>query len=102
MEIEPINTEFRQKVEELYGERLKKIILYGSCARGKATEDSDIELAIVLAGDVNPGQEINRMIDIITEINLDYGVLISVYPVSEKDCRYRSSLYCLWPLWLFQ
>jgi hypothetical protein len=25
------------------------------------------------------------MIDVITELNLKYGVLISVYPVSEKD-----------------
>jgi hypothetical protein len=25
------------------------------------------------------------MIDIVTEINLKYGVLISIYPVSEKD-----------------
>ena len=28
---------------------------------------------------------VDRMIDIITEINLNYNVLISVYPVSEKN-----------------
>jgi hypothetical protein len=27
------------------------------------------------------------MIDIITDINLDYDVLLSVYPVSENDYR---------------
>ncbi len=31
------------------------------------------------------------MIDIITDINLDYGVLLSVYPVSEKDYVNRNS-----------
>jgi predicted nucleotidyltransferase len=85
MEIEYIVREFREEAEKLYGNRLKAIILYGSYARGKATEDSDIDLAIVLDGDVIPGEEIDRMIDIITEINLKYGVLISVYPVSEKN-----------------
>jgi len=85
MEIEHILKEFREGIERLYGKRLKKIILYGSCARGQATQDSDIDLAIVLEGDVVPGKEIDRLIDIITEINLSYGILISVYPVSEKD-----------------
>jgi predicted nucleotidyltransferase len=64
---------------------LKSIILYGSWARGDATEDSDIDVLIVLEGRVIPGKEIDRMIDIITEINLKHGVLISVYPVSEED-----------------
>jgi len=85
MELENILREFREKTEKLYGKRLKNIILYGSFATGQATQDSDIDLAIVLEGDVAAGKEIDRMIDIITEINLDYGVLISVYPVSEKN-----------------
>lgn len=85
MEIDPILKEFREKVEELYGNRLKKIVLYGSYARDQATQDSDIDLAIVLEGEIAAGKEIDRMIDILTEINLSYGVLISIYPVSEKD-----------------
>jgi len=85
MQIKQIIREFREKAENLYGKRLKNIILYGSCARGKATDDSDIDLAVVLEGDVVPGEEIDRLIDIITEINLAHGVLLSVYPVSEKD-----------------
>jgi predicted nucleotidyltransferase len=85
MEIEYILKEFREKAEELYGNRLKSIILYGSCARGQATLDSDIDLAIVLEGNVAAGKEIDRLIDVITDINLSYSVLLSVYPVSEED-----------------
>lgn len=85
MEIERIITKFRKETEKLYGKRLKNIILYGSCARGQATQDSDIDLAVVLDGDVTAGEEIDRLIDIITEINLGYGVLLSVYPVSQKN-----------------
>ena len=85
MRIRDILEEFREKLENLYEKRLKSIILYGSWARGDATEDSDIDLLIVLEGRVIPGKEIDRMIDIITEINLKHGVLISIYPVSEED-----------------
>lgn len=85
MKIKEILKEFRTEVEKLYGKKLKNIILYGSWARGDATEESDIDLLIVLEGKVTPGKEIDTMINIITEINLTYGVLISVYPISEED-----------------
>ncbi len=85
MKIEEVLKEFKAEVEKLYGKRLRNIILYGSWARGEATESSDIDLAITLEGDVIPGKEIDRMIDIITEINLKHGVLLSIYPVSEND-----------------
>ncbi|MCP4259558.1 MAG: nucleotidyltransferase domain-containing protein [Planctomycetes bacterium] len=85
MEIEPVLKEFREKTEKLYNERLKGIILYGSYARKQQTVDSDIDLAVVLEGDVVAGKEIDRLIDVITDINIDYGVLLSVYPVSEED-----------------
>ncbi|MCK4581623.1 MAG: nucleotidyltransferase domain-containing protein [Dehalococcoidia bacterium] len=85
MKIEKILKDFRGEVKKLYGRKLKSIILYGSWARGAATEESDIDLLIVLEGKIAPGREIDRMIDIITELNLKYGVLISVYPISAED-----------------
>ncbi len=84
MKTEKVLDDFKRELEELYGERLKQVILYGSWARGDATEDSDIDVLVVLEGNVVPGREIDRMIDIITDINLEYGVLVSVYPVSEE------------------
>jgi len=78
--------EFKKEIKKLHGNRLKHIIP-GSYARGSATEDSDIDLLIVLEGNVKPGEEIDRMIDIITEINLRHKVLISVYPISEEDYK---------------
>ena len=85
MDIHSVIKDFKADVEKIYGQRLKKIILYGSYARNEDTPNSDIDLAIVLGGNIMPGKEIDRLIDIITDINLKYGVLVSVYPVSEKD-----------------
>jgi predicted nucleotidyltransferase len=85
MEMRKILQEFRIALEDLYGARLKKILLYGSWARGEATERSDIDLAIVLQGQFMAGKEIDRMIGIVTDMGLKYGVLLSVYPVSEEN-----------------
>lgn len=77
--------EFKAEIEPLYGRKLQHILLYGSWARGEATEDSDLDVVVTLDGPIISGQEIDRMIDIITDVNLKYGVLLSVYPVSESD-----------------
>lgn len=85
MAIQEIIEEFKKEVRQLYGHQLKEVILYGSWARGDATQKSDIDLLIVLDKEVSPGREIDRMVDIFTDINLKYGVLISAYPISQKD-----------------
>ena len=82
--IDPVK-EFKTKLENLYGSKLKSVLIYGSWARGDATEDSDIDILVILEGPIQAGKEIDFMIDTITDINLKYGVLISVYPVSEDD-----------------
>ena len=86
MEMAQILKEFKQQIAELYGQRLKKVVLYGSYARGHANDEhSDIDLAVVLAGAVDPCEEIDRMADIFTDLNLEHNVLIVVYPVSESN-----------------
>jgi predicted nucleotidyltransferase len=91
MEIDQILKRFAQKLKELYGKRLRNIVLYGSWARNEAADDSDIDVAVVLSGDVEPCKEIDRMIDIINDMNLEHGVLLSVYPVSQENYEQLNS-----------
>jgi len=84
-DIDEVLKELKAGVLRLYGKRLKNLVLYGSWARNQANQNSDIDLAIVLEGNIVAGKEIDRLIDIITDINLKYGVLLSVYPVSEQN-----------------
>lgn len=42
---------------------------------------------VLLDGEVSLGKEIERMIDIITDVNLKYNVLLSVYPTSEESLQ---------------
>jgi len=83
--IKKILDEFKKQLLFIYGEKFGKLVLYGSYARADAWEGSDIDVAVVLKNDVLPAKEIDRLIDVITDINLEYDVLISVYPISEKS-----------------
>jgi predicted nucleotidyltransferase len=85
--IKPAVAKFKARIRRLYGKRLKKLVLYGSWARGEASEGSDVDLAVVLSGDVDAGRELDLMLDILSEINLEHGLLLAVYPVSEMDFR---------------
>ena len=91
MQIEQIIKQFADSLKDIYRERLKNVILYGSWARNEAADDSDIDVAVVLNGDVEPCKEIDRMIDIITDMNLEHGVLLSVYPVSQQKYEHINS-----------
>jgi predicted nucleotidyltransferase len=83
--LEKIITEFRQALEKIYGDKLINLVLYGSQARGDATEDSDIDMMVILKSPVSPGDEIFRMGEVKNQINLKYDQLISVLPISEED-----------------
>jgi predicted nucleotidyltransferase len=83
--IKTVLERFKKEARALYAGRLKDVILFGSWARDEATAGSDIDIMVVLKGKVSPAKEIDRMIDIVTDILLERGELISLYPVSEKD-----------------
>jgi len=84
-EIEPLLVRVRACLRSIYGKRLTDLILYGSFASGKANEDSDIDIAVVLKGDVNKAEEINKIHDAIYSLSLEYRQLISIYPLSEEE-----------------
>ncbi len=69
---------------ELYGPRLRKVILFGSQARGDAQPDSDVDLLIILEGPVHPGTEIARTGPILAELSLDTGLVPSCVFMDEE------------------
>jgi len=83
-----ILAELRSRFEALYGDRLVKLVLYGSQARGDTQPDSDIDVLVVLSGEVIPGQEIERTGDIVSEVSLVHQSVVSCVFVSDE--RYRS------------
>ncbi|NET10186.1 MAG: nucleotidyltransferase domain-containing protein [Merismopedia sp. SIO2A8] len=83
--------DFREGLQELYGDRLVHLILFGSHARQESTPESDIDIMVVLKGLISPGDEIFRMSEIKTTVNLQYDELISVIPISAFDYHNRQT-----------
>ena len=72
-----ILAERRHYFNNLYGDRLVQLILYGSQARGDAKPDSDIDILVVLNEPVSPGKEIARTSEFVAALCLDRTVVIS-------------------------
>jgi len=88
-----ILAELRKRSEELYADRLAKMILFGSQARDDAEPDADIDVLVVLRGDVDPGEEISRTGSINASLSLENDVVIScVYMSEERFTRGGSPL----------
>ena len=83
--------DLKQRLRQLYGDRLSGLYLYGSYARGTAHAESDVDVLVVLHGAVRPGVEITHMGKIVACICLERDLLISVFPVSTVALRERSS-----------
>ena len=71
----------RALLQTLYAERLKGLVLYGSCARGPEGVESDIDLMVLLEGPVDLAQEIRRIWAVLYPIQLESDRLLSVVPV---------------------
>lgn len=75
----------KERLADLYGEKLAGVILFGSQTRGDATEDSDIDVLIVLKGSFDSREERKRTLDIMAGLSLEHNVLIADIITSESD-----------------
>jgi predicted nucleotidyltransferase len=90
-----IVAELRQGLEELYGPRLERMVLFGSQARGEATPDSDVDVLVVLHGDVRPIEEIRRTGGLVSEVSLHAGIDVAVTFISADRFRSETSPFVL-------
>ncbi len=87
-----ILTQLRQQFEALYGDRLVKLLLFGSQARGDARPWSDIDVLAVLKGPVKPSEERARTEVLLGDLSLEHNVVItSVYMDEEYFGHYDSA-----------
>ena len=76
--INPVVNEFLDKVKLLLEKRLKKVILYGSYARGDYNNLSDIDIMILTDfSDAEIEEYRDKISDIAFDIELDTGYIIS-------------------------
>ncbi|MBI3581365.1 MAG: nucleotidyltransferase domain-containing protein [Nitrospinae bacterium] len=89
-EVLRIVREMHSKLDDIYGDRLKGVYLYGSYARGDARDDSDIDVAVVLAGTVRRGEELNRTKVFIPDLGVKENCFITPLFLSETQFNERN------------
>lgn len=83
---DPILIRFRHVLDEAYGARLERVVLYGSRARDDARPDSDYDVAVFLRDMPDRARELNRLADLATDILYEMGGVVHAMP-------YRAGAY---------
>lgn len=80
--------ELVESVLNIMGDRVVRIMLYGSAARGTALEDSDVDIALLVNESMDSEME-DKLSDIIVDMNLKYDKVFSVIDIEfEKFCKW--------------
>ena len=84
-DVKKLLAELKMGLKELYGDRLTRLYLYGSYARGDQREGSDLDVLVVLDYFERAPIELDRTDDLIGELSLEYLITVSPIFMREKD-----------------
>lgn len=88
----PVLTKFRTALNAAFGDRIERVVLYGSRARGDARPDSDYDVAVFLHDFVDRWQEIDRLVIIETDLLDETGAFVHAMPFGAGTREERSPL----------
>ncbi len=80
-DLQELLEELDRGLADLYEERYRGLVLFGSYARGEADEGSDVDLLLLLDGEVNGWQEFLKTEPLSWPLSLESGYVLSIFPV---------------------
>jgi predicted nucleotidyltransferase len=89
---DPILRRLRHALDELYGERLERVVLFGSRARGDANEESDYDVAVFLKDLTDRWRELDRLAALRADFLEEADVFIDAKPYPAGGYRDRTTL----------
>ena len=90
-EINLIMNELIEKTIPIFGDKLKKVILYGSYARGDYDAESDVDVMFLVdKEEAELRKDVDKVISLETEIGLQYDVFIS--PLLQSNAKFLKYL----------
>lgn len=72
-----------ERLVNTYQKSLRRIILYGSMARGTATQESDIDIAVLL-NELESLELKEKISDLVVDLQLEYDCVISLLPIEQE------------------
>jgi predicted nucleotidyltransferase len=77
-----------EEIQEIYGSHLRKIILYGSYARGDYREDSDIDIMILLdISDMEIKEYFDQLVSVTFDFNMEYDT--DIKPIAKNEAHFQ-------------
>lgn len=68
----------------IFGDDIQTIILYGSVARNEATEESDIDIAIIMKKDMEEAEK-EQFLRWSAEMDIQYNKVFSIVDIQEEQ-----------------
>ena len=79
---------FSQEVKRMLGESLRRIIVYGSYARGDYHENSDVDIMILVKMSDEEIREVkNDIYDLAFDVEMNTGIQLS--PIIKNEAQYE-------------
>jgi len=80
-----VTEDLRQNTQTIVGDRLRKIILYGSYARGDYKEYSDLDIMVLADYDESEGRVFqDAMSKMASRASLEHDITVSIYLNDER------------------
>lgn len=89
-----VQTEIVPLVNKALGKDLRKCLLYGSCARGDYTKDSDIDIALLVNCDrMEAKKYADKLADIASEMAMRYFAIVNFVCIPYEEYTKKKSWY---------
>ena len=86
--------DFTETMKNHYGDRLSKIILYGSYARGDFNEESDIDFMVLLNDEeVRASKEVLNIGDKLYDLSISFLTMISAQVIPRFQFEKNNDLF---------
>lgn len=77
-------SEMCEVIRDIYAGALVEIVLYGSYARGQETNESDVDMAVMLLSEQTE-EQYDKMTEVIVDYQLDLGVTLSMISINHHE-----------------
>ena len=81
---------FLLHLQKAYGKQIQQAMLFGSKARGEATNDSDIDILLLVTDETWTLKD--GIVDIAADINLEYDLLIDVRVIGAERWQHMADI----------
>jgi len=89
---DPVLQRYKAELAVMYGDRLERVVLFGSHARGEAHAESDYDLAVFLKTMPDRWQELDRLAELRMKFLVDTGAFFDTKPYVVGAYQQRTPL----------